>query len=148
VQQKYFELVKSELKEKHPSLDEVELREKAHLFVAVPDVAPHPTGGAFDITIICAGKELEMGTNYAEFSSPYLHTFAEGLTETQRENRMLLREAMMEGGFAPFNGEWWHFSFGDREWAAFYGEPQAIYAQLEAPMPKRSVDNPLDRSHL
>jgi len=46
---------------------------------------------------------------------------------------MHLREAMVRAGFAPFNGEWWHFSYGDPEWAALWGEPAALYKQLEKP---------------
>jgi D-alanyl-D-alanine dipeptidase len=37
---------------------------------------------------------------------------------------------MVAAGFAPFYGEWWHFSYGDREWAAVYGEPAALYGPL------------------
>jgi len=40
---------------------------------------------------------------------------------------------MVEAGFAPFTGEWWHFSYGDREWAAIWGRDAAIYEQLESP---------------
>jgi D-alanyl-D-alanine dipeptidase len=133
VQKNYFELQRAALKQEFPHLDEEALKEKVHLFVAVPEVAPHPTGGAFDLTIVCDGANLDMGTSYADFSSPLIHTFVEGLTEVERANRLILREAMMDAGFAPFNGEWWHFSYGDREWAAFYGESRAIYSQVETP---------------
>ena len=37
---------------------------------------------------------------------------------------------MVAEGFAPFDGEWWHFSYGDREWAAFYGLSQTLYAHI------------------
>jgi len=84
------------------------------------------------VTVTLDGKPVDMGCDYPDFESPNLHTFAGGLSETQKSNRMLLREAMMNAGFAPFNGEWWHFSYGDREWAAFYGKPNAIYSQVEA----------------
>jgi D-alanyl-D-alanine dipeptidase len=36
----------------------------------------------------------------------------------------------MRQGLAPFDGEWWHFSYGDREWAKYYEEEAAaIYDQ-------------------
>ncbi len=38
---------------------------------------------------------------------------------------------MLTAGFAPFDGEWWHFSFGDREWARFYGAENALYEQIQ-----------------
>ena len=59
-----------------------------------------------------------------------------GMTEArvklweQRSNRGLLQDAMVAAGFAPFYGEWWHFSYGDREWAAFYYRPAALYGPV------------------
>lgn len=37
--------------------------------------------------------------------------------DQQKENRFLLQDLMLLVGFAPYYGEWWHFSYGDREWA-------------------------------
>jgi len=45
-------------------------------------------------------------------------------------NRQILRLWMMTAGFVPYDGEWWHFSYGDREWAKYYGMPNAIYNQI------------------
>jgi len=117
--------------EKHPHLTGDDLAEYVHRHVAVPSVAGHPTGGAVDVTIAEDGEPIDMGHIYADFESPQYIAFAEGLTEPQRRNRARLREAMVHAGFAPFNGEWWHFSYGDAEWAALWGEPAAIYKQLE-----------------
>ena len=47
------------------------------------------------------------------------------------KNRMLLRAVMMSAGFAPFVGEWWHFSYGDKEWAKYVGNEVAPYDQLD-----------------
>jgi zinc D-Ala-D-Ala dipeptidase len=77
------------------------------------------------------GEELNMGCSYLEFESDRLHVFCDGLSEEQRNNRMLLRKVMMESGFAPFNGEWWHFSYGDKEWAAFWNKPHALFDVIE-----------------
>jgi D-alanyl-D-alanine dipeptidase len=38
---------------------------------------------------------------------------------------------MTSVGFAPFDGEWWHFSYGDREWAYFYKKKNALYGQIK-----------------
>lgn len=42
---------------------------------------------------------------------------------------MLLRDCMLRVGFAPFDGEYWHFSYGDREWAFLTGAPASLYNQ-------------------
>lgn len=117
----------------HPDWTADALDEEAHLFAALPAVAGHPTGGAVDVTILADGVPLDMGTGYGDWASPLIFTFADGLTDAQRTHRALLRRVMVAAGFAPFNGEWWHFSFGDREWAAVWGASAAPYAQLDEP---------------
>ena len=37
---------------------------------------------------------------------------------------------MLEEGFAPYDGEWWHFSFGDKEWAFYYKKDKALFNQI------------------
>lgn len=101
--------------------------EWTHTFVALPSVAGHPTGGAVDATI----KGLDMGGEIADFSKPHLMpTKCSFLTKTQQRNRIQLHDLMVEAGFAPFYGEWWHFSYGDKEWAAMYNKPYAIYGTI------------------
>lgn len=131
VQKAAFEKYTGIFGEKHPHLKGDDLAEYVHQHVAVPSVAGHPTGGAVDVSIMEDGTPVDMGGIYADFETPAYLAFAEGLTEAQRRNRARLREAMVSAGFAPFNGEWWHFSYGDPEWAALWGEPAALYAQLE-----------------
>ncbi len=132
VQEKYFSGAIERLKSSEPELSEEELRGKAHNFVAVPEVAGHPSGGAVDLTLVRrSGEALDMGTKIADYTDPErIQTYALGLTEEQRANRDLLLAAMLAEGFAPFLGEWWHFSFGDREWAFFHGEPHALYDSI------------------
>jgi D-alanyl-D-alanine dipeptidase len=117
----------------HPHLDAEALAEFVHQHVAVPSVAGHPTGGAIDLTLADETGEVDMGAAYGDFSNQLFHAFAEGLTEAQRANRALLREIMVGAGFAPFNGEWWHFSYGDAEWAAVWEQPAALFRQIEDP---------------
>ena len=134
VQKAGFEKYTKIFGEKHPHLKGDDLAEYVHQHVAVPAVAGHPTGGAVDVSILESGEPIDMGGKYADFDTPAYHAFADGLTEAQRRNRARLREAMVGAGFAPFNGEWWHFSYGDPEWAALWSEPAAIYRQLEGPL--------------
>lgn len=134
-QRQGYEHYLAEFGNSRPELDRDALIEFVHLHVAVPDVAGHPTGGAIDLTLASDDGPLDMGSAYGDFSTPLYHAFAEGTTEPQRANRMLLREVMVEAGFAPFTGEWWHFSYGDREWAAIWGRDAALYRQVEDPGP-------------
>ncbi|MCC6448131.1 MAG: hypothetical protein IT215_05535 [Chitinophagaceae bacterium] len=131
IQTNRFQLRKDEFRKLHPTMNDDDLNELANTQTAHPETAGHPTGGAVDITITTPDGDLDMGTEYADFSkSEEIKTFYPHLTNVQKENRKLLHDLMVTEEFAPFYGEWWHFSYGDREWAWFYNKPNAIYSQL------------------
>lgn len=131
VQQKYFLDHYQSIKYNNSHLNEEELLELVHQLIAVPEVAGHPTGGSIDLTVQIESEKLDMGTSIADFSDvEKIPTFSKVVTEEQRRNRLLLRSVMMQAGFAPYDGEWWHFSYGDKEWAYYYRQPFAIYEQI------------------
>jgi D-alanyl-D-alanine dipeptidase len=108
----------------------IELYEEVHRYVAVPSVAGHPTGGAVDIMIVDKlTNPLNFGSKIYDFSNKKLYAFSELINREALKNRLLLRSVLMNVGFAPFDGEWWHFSYGDKEWAYYYKKKVAIYDQ-------------------
>lgn len=113
--------------------DPSELYEEVHRYVAVPNVAGHPTGGAVDIIIVNkqTDKSIDFGSKQYDFSNKDCYVFAPGISKRGQKNRQLLRDVMLAAGFAPFDGEWWHFSYGDREWAYYYKKKNAIYDQVK-----------------
>jgi D-alanyl-D-alanine dipeptidase len=127
IQQKLFLKYKKQLKLQYTGNA---LLEAVHRLIAVPEIAGHPTGGAIDIQILHYGECIDMGTNIWEFTNDSF-TFSPFVGKAAYDNRQLLRNTMMEIGFAPFDGEWWHFSYGDKEWAKYYAKPCAIYEQIE-----------------
>jgi D-alanyl-D-alanine dipeptidase len=127
LQTKLFEDAKSALAERYP--DEAELIEVAHRQVAVPSVAGYPTGGAVAVEMLRDEEPVDLGTPVMEASRDAF-TFSPFVSREAWENRQLLRRAMMTAGFAPYDGEWWHFSYGDKEWARFYRRPGALYDQV------------------
>lgn len=108
--------------------------ELAHQIIAAPDVAGHPSGGAVDVTIFDTknNKAIDFGSEIYDFTDKICYVKNPKIEVGSEAwfNRMLLRGAMMSQGFAPFDGEWWHFSYGDQEWAAYYGKTRAVYGQL------------------
>lgn len=133
IQEVYFKKWKRIIKKAHPELSKDQLIRATHNFIAVPDVAGHPTGGAVDLTLTdSSGTELDMGTKIGDYKDEEkIKTFTAGLTIEQAKNRRLLHDLMIEQEFAPFYGEWWHFSYGDREWAVFYNKQTAIYGSKD-----------------
>lgn len=93
-------------------------------WVARPDefAYSHEAGRSVDVTVArsetagssCAHTDqgtclLDMGTGFDDFT-PRAHAFAtDGVSDTARGNRVLLREAMAAGGLQVYSGEWWHF---------------------------------------
>lgn len=123
-----------ELKKCSSELLLTEKKEITHKKIAVPRVAGHPTGGAIDITLFNNKKNefLDMGCMISDFSvktNSTRVTFSDKITKKQSMNRLLLHDLLVEQGFCPFYEEWWHFSYGDKEWAWFYKKEYATYKQ-------------------
>lgn len=127
IQTELYEKIKADLEDQYEG---IELMEAVHRMIAVPEVSGHPTGGAVDVQLTKDGEPLDFGTEIWEFT-PDSYTFSPYISREAWNNRQLLRRVMTTAGFAPFDGEWWHYSYGDREWAKYYSEPAAIYEQIE-----------------
>jgi len=127
IQQANFERQREDIRGTVP--DE-ELDEATHRRVAKPELGGHPAGAAVDIRLLRNNEPVDCGTPMWSFVRDS-YTFSPFISPEARENRKILRTAMKRAGFAPFDGEWWHFSYGDREWAKYYRKPAALYQQLE-----------------
>lgn len=127
IQRRLFEEYKARLSSKYSG---EELLAAVHRLVAVPEVAGHPAGAAVDIQIVRINKPLDFGTRMHEFV-PDTFTFSPFISKEAWKNRLLLRRVMVQAGFAPFDGEWWHFSYGDKEWSRYYDKQAAIYPQVD-----------------
>ena len=109
------------------SLEECTENEKNRMiskFVSLPirdkhNPPVHTTGGAVDLTILDNfGLELEMGTNFDEFTKrTYTGFFDNGENELVRNNRRFLYDIMSNAGFTNLPSEWWHYDYGDKLWA-------------------------------
>jgi len=132
IQKKYFEEILNEVKDKFD--DEIEMYEYIHEKIAVPSVAGHPTGGAVDTAIydVKQNKIIDFGTDILDYSTNKCYYEADDISEEARNNRKLLRTIMINEGFAPYDGEWWHFSYGDKEWAFYYKKEKALYNQVDS----------------
>lgn len=74
---------------------------------------------------------IDFGSKLYDFVSTKSYVFCPNISRLGKSNRMLLRKCMTRAGFAPYDAEWWHFSFGDREWAFYYKKSYALYNQLD-----------------
>lgn len=123
-----------EIKEEKPELFDEEIEKLVGLIVARPlPLANHNCGGAIDVTLINSkGDIIDMGTPYPDKGfGPEWHSkfkmLSEEITEEQKENRKILREAMEKEEFVWYPGEWWHYCWGDRMWAVYSNQKECFY---------------------
>ena len=64
-------------------------------------------------------KEVDMGGTFDYFGE-LSHPDYSGVTSEQYDNRMTLRNAMIENGFSPLSTEWWHFSLDNEPYPYTY----------------------------
>jgi D-alanyl-D-alanine dipeptidase len=70
----------------------------------------HNRGGAIDITLVdSSGAELDMGTTFDFFGIEASHNYP-NISETVKQNRILLKTLMRISGFNSFDSEWWHYN--------------------------------------
>lgn len=116
------------------NLSAEEIKRLTRLKVADPyagDYGGHQTGGAVDVTLCDKnGKELDLGTKVAEYNKK-TKTKNPFLSDEARQNRELLKKVMMAVGFKNFPAEWWHFSYGDKLWAAYSARKTCFYGFIE-----------------
>ena len=53
-----------------------------------------------------------------------------GRRAKRRRNMKVLYDAMTKAGFANYPLEWWHYSYGDRMWAAYSGKEECFYGPV------------------
>jgi D-alanyl-D-alanine dipeptidase len=115
-----------QLKQKYPDYDETEILRLLNIGIAGVG-GGHQTGGAVDMGLCDKeGRELDMGTQYSEHNQK-TKTRCKALTDEQRRNRRILVDAMQRAGFVNYPAEWWHFSYGDKMWAAYSNRKSALY---------------------
>ncbi len=102
--------------------------------MAPPNVAPHVSGAAIDLTLMDdRGEPLDMGTaiNATPEDSAGACYFAAGnIARLARHHRNVLATALAQAGLVNYPTEWWHWSYGDRYWAFTTGRPAAIYGPV------------------
>ena len=83
-------------------------------YVATPgNGSRHNRGAALDLTLVTLdGAELEMPSEFDDFSERAHHGYAGASAEAIRR-RELLRDVMQRHGFVPHKNEWWHYDSAD-----------------------------------
>lgn len=128
VQRAIYSQFKADLQRDRPELSPDELERALDDFVARPvkrpdRPAPHTTGGAVDLTLCLEGVPLDMGTDFDDLTNQAHTDWFETVPgmEGVRDRRRFLYHAMGTAGFVNYGCEWWHYSYGDRQWGRTTG---------------------------
>lgn len=107
-------------REYYPNLKKEELFELGY----IAEKSGHTRGSTIDVTLVylmgrhkC--KEIDMGGKWDYFGEAS-HFNYQKISPKQMENRRLLRDLMIEGGFNPYEKEWWHFSLKNEPFPTTY----------------------------
>ena len=102
-------------------------------FISNPEdgAIPHCRGVAIDLTLTdLAGNELDMGTDFDDFSELAFHNCEKISVEAQR-NRLLFLGLMTAAGFDFYSKEWWHYQlFKPREYPVLKAQPELVQHSL------------------
>lgn len=84
----------------------------------------HTRGSTVDVTLLYVsgpkkGKEVDMGSVWDLFGVRSGYAY-EAVSNSQKENRKLLRELMITHEFLPYDKEWWHFSLNNEPYPDTY----------------------------
>ena len=132
-----FEHVISQIVAENPGIGRHEAMKLAKFKTEDPkgSLGGHETGGAVDVALCNnEGVDFDYGTKFHEYNDSTF-TYSRHITKAQLKNRKKLVKLMKKEGFVNFPGEWWHFSYGDRMWAAYKGKRNGgIYGSAETDM--------------
>ncbi|TMR13059.1 dipeptidase [Nonomuraea turkmeniaca] len=139
LQRQYFASAVTRQRAARPDWDDSRARIEASRYVSPPEVAPHTTGGAVDLTLCTSGGvELDMGTSVNATppeSDEACYTASTEISQEARNNRGILGDALTSAGFVNYPTEWWHWSFGERYWAFITKARYARYGIGDGPAP-------------
>ena len=122
----------------YPDVDKSVLFERGY----IAEKSGHTRGSTVDLTLfdMASGKDVDMGATFDWFGPESHPDFCgdpetgvyngdgsasptgRSISEAQFLNRMILRRAMLNHGFRPYDCEWWHFTLADEPFPDTYFE--------------------------
>ena len=96
--------------------------EKSDLIIGdyIATKSGHTRGSTVDLTIIKKdGSFVDMGGTFDLFSEISHYKYPK-ITDEQKRNREILRNAMAKAGFKGIYSEWWHFTLKDEPYKDTY----------------------------
>lgn len=151
MQRSLFEAMRKRVRAKNAGMSDEEVKNATMKYVALPTedkskASPHSTGGAVDLTVADEnGIVLDMGSGFDDLSEKAGTAYFEkkierGITLSDKEreaaeNRRALYHLMKNAGLENYSDEWWHYEYGDQNWAWNTGNAYAVYGMTSPDLP-------------
>ncbi len=123
-----------EFSQKHPYETKEQIEARVGLVVARPNrFANHNCGGAVDVCL-CDQYNNIVDCGYLPQDikeMEFVKMFSSHISDEQKTNRKILRDAMTNAGFVYYPGEWWHYCYGDRMWAVYTKRSTCQYGPIQ-----------------
>ena len=125
----------AEMHLEHADRSDDEVKKIVSRFIAPPEESMHATGGAVDALIhdTRTDRVLDFGNNdglHLELDETCYPLHPE-ISDEARENRQLLMGLFEEEDFVVDHLEYWHFDYGNVNWATRKGETVARYGVIK-----------------
>lgn len=125
LQERYFTGYRQQLEELDTALGGAASFQLASRYVLPPEVAPHVSGAAIDLTLVdSSGQQIDMGTPInatPKDSAGACYFAADNISSDAHHHRHVLSMALRKAGLVNYPTEWWHWSFGERYSCLMYG---------------------------
>jgi D-alanyl-D-alanine dipeptidase len=135
IQKKLLDEVVGHLLKRHTSWSKHKAVQEAKKYVAPWKgkwASGHFTGGAVDLRLWKNNRKLAMNCRKLSFEGNN-QSFHPDLPKYQRRNREIMFNTLEKVGLSNYSKEYWHWSYGDIQWAKRNGKKVAIYGAIKKP---------------
>lgn len=117
---------------KNPSWSKKKVLREVEKYVAPANgkfASGHMTGGAVDLRLWSKGRKLPLKSSKLTYQEN-ARSLQPKLPKYIQKNRRLMFDALANAGLSNYPKEYWHWSYGDIQWAKRAGEKTAIYGVI------------------
>ncbi|HTK84526.1 MAG TPA: M15 family metallopeptidase [Patescibacteria group bacterium] len=133
-QVKLWKMVEAKVKKEYPNATADEQQKICENFIANPYDgigSGHQAACAIDLNLCDKdGNEFDMGCKIQDFDER-TRTDSKVISKKAQENRRLLKGTLDKVGLVNYPAEWWHYSYGDHQWAWLVGESTCPYGPID-----------------
>lgn len=118
---------------RHPDWSKERVKKEVGKYVAAAKgkyASGHMTGAAVDLRLLLNGRKVPMKSSELSYQENAQSRQTKLPVHIQR-NRQLLFDVLTKAGLSNYPKEYWHWSYGDIQWAMRNKKPVAIYGVVE-----------------